>query len=92
MRLHHKAWESETLQYVAVMTLYPYIIKYFKFLVGHPVIHVGDACKYKHACLRMDDLKMFYRSTREVPSRAPLPSQPETRPVRRTCVLTSNPV
>jgi hypothetical protein len=52
--------------------------KYFKFPVGHPVMHVGDACKDKEACLRMEDLKMFYRSTREVSSRAPFPSQPET--------------
>ena len=28
--------------------------KYFNFPVGHPVIHVGDACKDKEACLHMD--------------------------------------
>jgi len=45
MRLHFRANNNnETIQYVEVMSLYPYICKYFKFPVGHPVIHVGDAC------------------------------------------------
>ena len=43
MRFHYKAREGETIQFVDVMSLYPYICKYFKFPVGHPVIHVGDA-------------------------------------------------
>jgi len=41
MRLHYKAREIETMQYVDVVSLYPYICKYFKFPVGHPIIHVG---------------------------------------------------
>jgi len=45
MCLYHKAWENETIQYVDVMNLYPYICKYFTFSVGHPVIHMGDACR-----------------------------------------------
>ena len=53
MRLHYKARENETIQYVDVMSLYPCICKYFKFPVGHPIIYVGDACK-DIACLRMD--------------------------------------
>jgi len=56
MRLHYKAREGETIQYVDVMSLYPYICKYFKFPVGHPVIHVGDACKDTEACLRKEGL------------------------------------
>ena len=52
MRLHYKALVGETIQYVGVMSLYRYIFKYFKFPVGHPVVHVGDACKDKEACLR----------------------------------------
>jgi len=44
------------LQYIDVMSLYPYICKYFKFPIGHPVIHVGEACKDKEACLRMNGL------------------------------------
>jgi len=31
MRLHYKARKNETTQYVDVMSLYPYICKYFKF-------------------------------------------------------------
>jgi len=31
MRLHYKATEGETIQYVDVMSLYPYICKYGKF-------------------------------------------------------------
>jgi len=56
MRLHYKAQENETIQYVDVMSHYPFICKYFKFPVGHPIIHVGDACKDIEACLRMDGL------------------------------------
>jgi len=46
-RLHYKARENETIQYVDVISLYPYICKYFNFPVGHPVIHVVDACRDK---------------------------------------------
>jgi hypothetical protein len=41
MRLHYKVKESEeTMQYVDVMSLYPWVCKYFKFPVGHPTIHL----------------------------------------------------
>jgi len=44
MRLYYKIREGkETVQYVDVMSLYPYVCKYFKFPVGHPLIQVGDA-------------------------------------------------
>jgi len=56
MCLHYKAKKNETIKYVDVMSLYPYICKYFKFPVGHSVIHVGDVCKVKEACLRMEGL------------------------------------
>ena len=56
MRLHYKVQENETIQYVDIMSLYPYICKYFKFPVGHPRIHVGDACKDMVASLRMEGL------------------------------------
>jgi len=45
MWLHYKVRENETIQYVDVMSLSPYICKYFRFPVWHPLIHVGDACK-----------------------------------------------
>ena len=45
LRLHYKVKEGESIQYVDVMSLYPFVCKYFKFSVGHPVIHVGDACR-----------------------------------------------
>jgi hypothetical protein len=55
MRLHHKIEENgETIQYCEVMSLYPHICKYFKFPIGHPVIHVGDTCKNIDACLQME--------------------------------------
>jgi hypothetical protein len=41
MRLQYKAAQGETIQYVDVMSLYPYICRYFKFPVGHPVIQQG---------------------------------------------------
>ena len=56
MRIHYKGRENETIQYVDVMSLYPYICKYFMFPVGHPTVHVGDECKDTETCLRMDGL------------------------------------
>jgi len=53
MRLHYKVRDNETIQYVDVMSLFPYICKYFKFPVCHPIIHVGDACNDKEETLRM---------------------------------------
>ena len=40
-----------------VMNLYPYVCKYFKFPLGHPVIHVGDGCQYKEAMLQKGLIK-----------------------------------
>jgi len=56
MRPHYKAGEGECIQYVDVMILYRYICKYGKFPVGHLVVHVGDACKDKEACLHTEGL------------------------------------
>jgi hypothetical protein len=56
MRLYYKVRENETIQYVDVMSLYPYICKYFKFPLGHPIIQIGDAFKYKVAFLQMEGL------------------------------------
>jgi len=56
MRLHHKARENETIQWVEAMSLYPYIWKYFKSPVRHSVTHVVVACKYQEVCLCMDGL------------------------------------
>ena len=39
-----------------VMSLYPYVFKYFKFQIGHPVYHVGDACQNMQATLLKDGL------------------------------------
>ena len=54
MRLHYKARENDTIEYVVIMSLYPYIRKYFKFTVGHPIVHVGDECKDTETFFRMD--------------------------------------
>jgi hypothetical protein len=56
MSIHHKIGEGETIQYCVVMSLYPYICKYFKFPGGHPVVHAGEACKDVDAMLKMEDL------------------------------------
>jgi hypothetical protein len=62
MRLHHKIEENEeTIQYCDVMSLYPFNYKYFKFPIGHPVIHVGDTCKNTDACLQMEGLIKYCR-------------------------------
>ena len=47
---------NETILYVDVMSLYPYICNYFKFPVGPPIIHVGDLCKNIEVCQSMDGL------------------------------------
>ena len=38
MCLHYKARENETIQYIDGISLYPYICKYSKFTIGHPII------------------------------------------------------
>jgi hypothetical protein len=39
-----------------VKSLYSYICKYFKFPIGHRVIHVGDDCMDMDAMLQKDGL------------------------------------
>jgi len=57
MRLHYKIKEGEeTVQYCDVMSLYPFICKYIKFPIGHPIIHVGDTCADIETCLTMEGL------------------------------------
>ena len=56
MRLHYKIKEGEESVQYCDMSLYPYICKYFKFPIGHPIIHVGDACADIEACLKMEGL------------------------------------
>ena len=57
MRFHYKIKEGEeTVQYFDVMSLYPYICKYFKFPIGYPIIHIGDTCTDIEACLKMEGL------------------------------------
>jgi len=53
MCLYRKARENETIQYVDVMSLYPYICK---FPISNPVIHVGDACRDIEPCSCMEGL------------------------------------
>ena len=92
MCLNYKVREVETIQYVDVTSLYPYICKY-KLPVDHPVIHVGDICKDKEACLRKKGLMKcsivppdrFYHAV--LPFRA---NQKLMFSLCRTCVLTSN--
>jgi len=57
MRLDYKIREGEeSVQYCDIMSLYPYICKYFKFPICHTIIHVGDACADIKACLKMEGL------------------------------------
>jgi G:T-mismatch repair DNA endonuclease (very short patch repair protein) len=66
MRLHYEAREVET----DIISVYPYINKYFKYPIGYPIIHLGDACRDVDAMLRMEGLmkcrilppKAFYHS------------------------------
>jgi hypothetical protein len=57
MRFHYKIRDGkESFQYWNVMSLSPCICKYFKFPIGHPTIHTGNACADKEACLKMEGL------------------------------------
>jgi G:T-mismatch repair DNA endonuclease (very short patch repair protein) len=56
MCLHYKARHDESIEYADVMSLYPYICKYYKMPVGNPKIHVGDACLDMEVCLTMERL------------------------------------
>jgi G:T-mismatch repair DNA endonuclease (very short patch repair protein) len=53
MRLHYKIGENETIDYCDVNSLYPYICKYFKFPIGHPIIYVGETCNNVEASLHI---------------------------------------
>jgi len=58
MRFHYKVREGEeTVQYVDVTSLYPYLCMYFKFPLGHLAIHVGDAYQSTEAMKRKEGLK-----------------------------------
>ena len=54
MRLYYEISEHETIEYCDVISLYPYICKYFKFPIGHTINHVGDTCSKVEACLQID--------------------------------------
>jgi hypothetical protein len=41
---HYRVKKGEEIQYVDVISLYPYICKYGKFPVGHPELDVGAEC------------------------------------------------
>ena len=42
MCLKYAVREGQTYEYSNVMSLYPYVCKYFKFPLGHPIIQEGD--------------------------------------------------
>jgi hypothetical protein len=51
MVLNFAIRDGETIQYYDLVRLYPLVCNYFKFPVGHPKIHVGDACQDKQAMM-----------------------------------------
>ena len=57
MRLHYRIEEDvETIHYCDVISLYPFICKYFKFPIGHSILHVWTICKSIDTCLQMEGL------------------------------------
>ena len=40
----HRVKQGEQINYVDVISLYPYICKYGKLPVGHPKVYVGASC------------------------------------------------
>ncbi|KAG8239774.1 hypothetical protein J437_LFUL019376 [Ladona fulva] len=51
-KLYHRAKEEagEKIKYIDICSLYPYINKWKKYPVGHPVIYVGDECPPLEKC------------------------------------------
>jgi hypothetical protein len=43
-KTYYRVMQGEEIRYVDVISLYPYISKYGKFLVGHPKVYVGADC------------------------------------------------
>jgi hypothetical protein len=43
-KTYYRVKEGKVIQYVDVISLYPYICKYGKFSVGHPEVYVGADC------------------------------------------------
>ena len=89
MSLHYTAREGETVQDVEGMRPYPYICKYFKFSLCHPVIQVGEFCKERETFLRKDGLIKFSIIS---PERFIIPCYTyvlirNSRSVCRTCAL-----
>ncbi|XP_054276436.1 uncharacterized protein LOC128995442 [Macrosteles quadrilineatus] len=41
-KTYHKCGPGETIQYVDVCSLYPFVNKYCKYPIGHPTIYVGN--------------------------------------------------
>jgi len=57
MPLHYKIRDGEEIvEYCDIMSLYPYICKYFKFPIGHPITHVGDTFADIEAFLKIEGL------------------------------------
>jgi hypothetical protein len=72
--LHYATREGETIEYYDVISLYPYVCKCSKFPVGHPTIHVGDACRDKQAMLSKEGLiKCTILTLETLPSRPAVP-------------------
>jgi hypothetical protein len=56
MSLHKIEEGQEKIEYCDVLSLYPYICKYEKFHVRHPVIYAGDECRDIDAMLKKEGL------------------------------------
>jgi len=83
MRLHYKIKEGqESVQYCDITSLYPYICKYLKFPIGHPIIHVGDDCADMEACQDGWSDEMQDRATHE-----PLSPRPTIQMRQETVIL-----
>jgi hypothetical protein len=67
MGLHNKIEEGqEKIKYCDVMSHYPYIFKYGKFPIGHPVIYAGDECRDVDAMLKKDLIKCCVRPPKKL--------------------------
>ena len=68
---------SESISYVDICSLYPYICKAGKFSIGHPQIYVGDECKrLTGVCFNLENVEGSVKCTVLPPKHLFLPMLP----------------
>ncbi|XP_046391618.1 uncharacterized protein LOC124159751 [Ischnura elegans] len=92
IKLYHKVneGEGEEIRYIDICSLYPYVNKYKKYPVGHPIVYVGSECP------PLEDVEGLVKCVVLPPRDLYLPVLPMKAngklffPLCRECALTEN--